>query len=300
VLLHASLAHLVGNAVVFAVVGLMLEPRIGPRWFAGVFAIGGLGGALASICVNPGNVPGVGASGAIMGVLGAAFFCGASAKAGPNGRKMQTWALRLLLPALIPFGGTGGDNHVDYACHLGGLLAGLATGVALQAAWTRGEDRPALGNAGAVIGGVSLVIALLAFTFGAQPGSAAPQPTSLIPEEDIPANLDIGTEKARALVQRYPRDPRAHLLRGYAFIEEGNDYADAEEQFRQALAAQDNPEAHVSPDFGKIVSALLALTVAYQGRPDSARAIGGPTCSFAAERYDSIHQAMVKAKICDE
>jgi hypothetical protein len=48
------------------------------------------------------------------------------------------------------------------------------------------------------------------------------------------------------------------------------------------------------------VSVLLALTVAYQNRPDSARAIGGPYCSFAAENHDNIYQEMVKAKICDE
>ncbi|MBV9045760.1 MAG: rhomboid family intramembrane serine protease, partial [Alphaproteobacteria bacterium] len=159
-MLHASWGHLIGNAVVLGIVGFMLEPLIGPRWFAGLYAIGGLGGALVSIILNDQTIPGVGASGAIMGVLGAAFVCGASAKAGPKGRKMQTWALRLILPALIPM---AADSHTDFAGHLGGVVAGLATGVFMLAAWTRGDDRPAFANASAGIGIVSVLFGILAF-----------------------------------------------------------------------------------------------------------------------------------------
>jgi rhomboid protease GluP len=88
--MHASLEHLVGNLIVLGIVGIMLEPLIGPRWFAALYVAGGFGGALASAFLNPPAIPGVGASGAIMGVLGAAFLCGASATAGSKGRRMQT------------------------------------------------------------------------------------------------------------------------------------------------------------------------------------------------------------------
>ncbi|HEY0106713.1 MAG TPA: rhomboid family intramembrane serine protease, partial [Rhizomicrobium sp.] len=97
-MLHANLSHLLSNAAVFAIVGFMLEPLVGSRWFAALYAVGGLGGALCALLLDPPDIPAVGASGAIMGVLGAAFLCGASAKAGPKGRRMQSWSLRMMLP----------------------------------------------------------------------------------------------------------------------------------------------------------------------------------------------------------
>src|ERR1700712_2270689 len=166
-LLHGSLEHLIGNAVVFAVVGFMLEPLIGPRWFGALFVIGGLGGGLLSACANDGGIPSGGASGAIMGVLAAAFIFGASAKAGTKGRKMQTWSLRLMLPSLIPL---AAESHTDYAAHLGGVIAGLAMGVVLWMLWSRKDDHPDLGSVGAGISLGGLAAATLAFVFMGQPG----------------------------------------------------------------------------------------------------------------------------------
>src|SRR6185437_7288879 len=93
-LLHANLSHLISNGVVLAVIGFMLEPLVGPRWFAALYAAGAVGGSLCSILLNAPDIPAVGASGAIMGVLAGAFLCGSSARAGPKGRRMQTWARR--------------------------------------------------------------------------------------------------------------------------------------------------------------------------------------------------------------
>ena len=299
-LLHASWSHLIGNGVVLAIVGCMLEPLIGQRWFAGLFIIGALGGALTSLFVNAPDIPGVGASGAIMGVLGAAFICGSSAKSGPNGRKMQTWALRLILPALIPF--SAGSN-TDYACHLGGVLTGITTGVLLLMSWERGDDRPAFGNFGAGVGALGLAIGLSAFLlFAGKPGNAAvvaDAASGLIPDAIMPEGIDVGTDKARDLVTRYPHDPRAHLLRGFAFLQYDHDLADAEGQLREALSEKDIANAHLTPDFAKTVTAILALTIAYENRPDEARAMGGPLCEFAADRLGNIHEMMQHKGICD-
>lgn len=298
-LLHASAGHLIGNGVVLAIVGFMLEPLIGPRWFAGLFAIGGLGGAVGSLLLDAPDVPGVGASGAIMAVLGAAFICGSSARSGPKGRRMQTWALRLILPALIPM---AADSHTDYACHLGGLLTGLAMGVFLLASWTRGEDRPAFGNAGAVIGLVSLLFGLFAFVlFGAKPGNAAVianAASGLIPDAEMPSGFAIDTDHARALLDKYPHDPRAHMFRGFAFLKDDHDLADAEEQFRQALSTKDLLAARLTPEFGQMVTVLLAVTVSYENRPDEARAIAAPVCSFAQAHMDDLYDTMHDRQVC--
>ncbi|MEI9887495.1 MAG: rhomboid family intramembrane serine protease [Rhizomicrobium sp.] len=298
-LLHASQGHLIGNAVVFAVVGFMLEPRIGPRWFAGLFVVGALGGGLCSILLNEQDIPAVGASGAIMGVLGGAFICGSSAKSGPKGRKMQTWALRLILPSLIPM---AADSHTDFAGHLGGVLAGLVVGVLLLMSWPRGEDRPAFGAVAAGIGAVGLLAGLLSFSlFAAQPGNAAvvaAAQSGLIPETEMPTGFEVGTERARELLERYPRDPRAHLFRGFAFLKQDHDLADAEEQLRQALSTKDLLAAKLTPEFEKIVTVLLALTLAYERRPTEAVAIGAPLCGFAQSHLGNLYDSMQEKEIC--
>ena len=298
-LLHANLSHLIGNAVVFAVVGFMLEPRIGPRWFAGLFVLGGLGGGLMSIAFNPADIPAIGASGAIMGVLGGAFICGSSARSGPKGRKMQTWALRLILPSLIPM---ATHSNTDFAGHLGGVLAGIFVGVMLLMSWPRGEDRPAFGAAAAGIGGIGLAAGLLSFLFFAgQPGNAAVVANAhsdLIPETAMPANIDVGTDAARDLLARYPHDPRAHLFRGYAFMTKDHDLADAEEQLREALSTKDLLAAQLTPEFEKTVTILLALTLAYEGRPTEAQAIGTPLCGFAQDQQGRFYDLMQEKGIC--
>jgi rhomboid protease GluP len=296
-LLHGSWSHLIGNAAVFGVVGFALEPLIGPRWFAGLFAIGALGGALMSLFVSPADIPGVGASGAIMCVLGATFLCGASAKSGPSGRKMQSRALFFILPALIPF---SGDTHTDFAAHLGGLLAGLATGVFLLLSWTRGELRPAFGTGGSTIGGAFLVIGLASFLlFAGKPSNAAvvaDAASGLIPEAELPHGLSVTSDRARELLDRYPGDPRAHLFRGIAFLQDDHDLADAETQFRAALDPDAIAHAHLEDSFRDTVTVLLALTLSYEGKPDLAQKYGAPLCTFARDMgdlYDSLHDRAI-------
>ncbi len=279
----------------------MLEPRIGPRWFAGLFVVGALGGGICSILLNPGDIPAVGASGAIMGVLGGAFICGSSARSGPKGRKMQTWALRLILPSLIPM---AADSHTDFAGHLGGVVAGLGVGVMLLMSWRRGEDRPAFGMAAAGIGVLGLVIGLFSFVlFAGKPGNAAvveTQNSPLIPEAEMPDNIDIGSDRARDLLARYPHDPRAHLFRGYAFMSKDHDLADAEEQLREALSTKDLLAAKLTPEFEKTVTILLALTLAYERRPTEAQAIGTPLCDFAQDQQGRFYELMQEKDICPQ
>jgi rhomboid protease GluP len=295
-LLHASQSHLIGNAIVFGIVGFMLEPLIGPRWFAGLYVIGGLGGAVVSVLVNAPDVPSVGASGAIMGVLGAAFVCGSSARSGPNGRRMQTWALRLIIPALIPF---AAGSHVDFACHLGGVLSGITAGALLLMSWTRGEDRPAFGGIAAVIGAAGLAFGVLAFALFAQGSNAAVvanAASGLIPETEMPPGY-VDSDRARDLLARYPHDPRAHFLRGYAFLKDDHDLADAEEQLREALQTKDLLAAKLTPEFERTVTLLLAITVAYENRPDEARALGSPFCADARGSF-SLYDTMKERGIC--
>lgn len=49
-LLHASFSHLISNGVVLGVIGFMLEPLVGPRWFAALYAAGAVGGFCVRSC----------------------------------------------------------------------------------------------------------------------------------------------------------------------------------------------------------------------------------------------------------
>ncbi|MGC3996981.1 MAG: rhomboid family intramembrane serine protease [Anaeromyxobacter sp.] len=71
--LHGDLLHLLFNGLALALGGAILEQLVGRWWFLVVYGLSLLGGSLASLAFNAPEVISVGASGAIMGVLAAAF-----------------------------------------------------------------------------------------------------------------------------------------------------------------------------------------------------------------------------------
>lgn len=73
--LHGSWLHLLGNMWFLWVFGDNIEDRMGHLRFPFFYLICGIAGALAHIYINPGaNIPSIGASGAISGILGAYFI----------------------------------------------------------------------------------------------------------------------------------------------------------------------------------------------------------------------------------
>ena len=135
--LHASPSHLIGNGLILLLTGLWLERLLGRAWFTAVYAVSAVGGSAASVLMNPSGPVSVGASGAIMGLLGAAFVCSFHVAAHENKGKMRFWTLRLMVPALIPSSG-----HIDYSGHFGGVLAGVAIGYVLQFVCPRPRTGP--------------------------------------------------------------------------------------------------------------------------------------------------------------
>ncbi len=304
-LLHGSVTHLVSNMIVLGLVGYFLEPLIGSRWFAALFVAGALGGDAGSVSMNAQSLPSIGASGAIMGVLGAAFVCGFHDKAGPNAQRMQYWSLRLALPALIPLAAGGGHHAVDYGAHIGGALAGLAMGIAFQILWPEDESRPGYANIAGGIAVAGLVAAGLSFALATQaPGATVNTigaDSGLIPEDQLPARAgDLSPEQAANLLARYPHDPRAHFFRGVVFLSGQMDFADAETQLRAALPDVDPKAVPMSEDFTKTVKVVLALTLAFEGKPDAAKAMGAPLCGYAAGDAElrKIYENMQQQNIC--
>ena len=117
-LMHANAPQLLVNGIVLYVAGRELERHLGRGWLALLFAAGALGGAAASAAALFGApVVSVGASGAIMGLIGALFAL--AGRLEPQGRKrLRRQAAQLVVPALLPLGSANHAFAADYAAAL--------------------------------------------------------------------------------------------------------------------------------------------------------------------------------------
>jgi membrane associated rhomboid family serine protease len=132
-LLHGGLGHLALNGVMLAVMGQVLERRLGPGRFLLLFAAGAAGGALVHLIIGGSpQVPLIGASAAVGGLYGAGFVLHRrGVNLGPNAQLLVALAglfiiinlLGLVLPIL---------SNVAYAAHLGGFIAGALTAARLR------------------------------------------------------------------------------------------------------------------------------------------------------------------------
>jgi membrane associated rhomboid family serine protease len=134
-LLHAGILHLVGNIGVQLETGVFFEREWGTMTWLLIYLASGVGSTILSVCLIP-NALSVGSSGAVMGLFGgklAEIVCRAcerrttvQQKAGHEMRKHQLvlcvgGVVLVMAFSFIPF--------VDWAAHLGGLLAGFTVGL---------------------------------------------------------------------------------------------------------------------------------------------------------------------------
>jgi len=118
--LHLNIIHILSNMYVLFWVGRLLEPAIGRNRFVAIYFTGLLAGSLGVLLVSPHN-PTAGASGAIFGLLGAAFT--EAQRRGVDQVRNQLLiliAINLALTLSLP--------DISIGAHLGGLIGGgLAT-----------------------------------------------------------------------------------------------------------------------------------------------------------------------------
>ena len=136
--LHGSFGHLFGNMLFLWIVGCMLEMGLGRLKYIGLYIIGGLMAVWGFwLAYMDSTIPLVGASGSIAGLMGAyaVLF---------NKKKVKIFYslgfyfnyLRIPAIILLPIwlGNEfyqlffGGDSHVAYMAHIGGLVGGAAFG----------------------------------------------------------------------------------------------------------------------------------------------------------------------------
>ncbi|MGE5463693.1 MAG: rhomboid family intramembrane serine protease, partial [Syntrophothermus sp.] len=135
--MHAGWLHLGGNMLYLWIFGDNVEDRLGHAKFLIFYLLCGIAATFAQVLVNPtSNVPNLGASGAIAGVLGAYLMMF------PGGRVSVMMGRGIIpMPALVvigfwfllqlfsSFGAANNTGGVAYMAHVGGFVAGLVLGV---------------------------------------------------------------------------------------------------------------------------------------------------------------------------
>ncbi|MBP9040713.1 MAG: rhomboid family intramembrane serine protease [Anaerolineaceae bacterium] len=131
--MHGGWLHLGGNMLYLIIFGDNVEDRFGHFKFLIFYLLCGIAAMFAQMAVDPySNVPNLGASGAIAGVLGAYLVLFPQ-------RRVRVLLVRWIvyMPALIVIGGwillqllssvgtAGATSGVAYMAHIGGFAAGI-------------------------------------------------------------------------------------------------------------------------------------------------------------------------------
>jgi membrane associated rhomboid family serine protease len=120
---HSGILHIGFNMLILWQLGTMLEPAIGRLQFGVIYFVSVLCGALGSLVIDP-NVPTVGASGGIFGLMAAAVVILRARGVDPMATGLPLWiGLNLLITFTIPNISVGG--------HIGGLFGGALAALAI-------------------------------------------------------------------------------------------------------------------------------------------------------------------------
>ena len=163
-LVHADPLHLFFNMYALYLAGPIVERWYGSVWFLVLYLVCAAAGSVASF-VFGGDVPAVGASGAIFGLFGVLLAANRLHHPVDRANRGLVSQLGFLVLLNLVFGFASG-GQIDNAAHLGGLFAGLWLGAAIQptgvptmsAMWRRNAGAPpatrtgpaALGPLGAI------------------------------------------------------------------------------------------------------------------------------------------------------
>ena len=114
--LHAGVVHIAFNMFALFILGTMLEPGIGTPRFLGVYFVSLLAGSFGALLLSPNEFT-VGASGAIFGLMSAAFIIA-------RHRGLEQLASQIGFFVIINLIFTFGVAQISVGGHLGGLIGG--------------------------------------------------------------------------------------------------------------------------------------------------------------------------------
>ena len=121
--LHVGFLHLAFNMFALYVLGTLLEPAVGRLRYGLIYFASLLAGSFGALLLEP-TAPTVGASGAVFGLMGAAFVVMRSRGINPMESGLGLWiGLNLLITFTIP--------NISIGGHLGGLVGGALAALLL-------------------------------------------------------------------------------------------------------------------------------------------------------------------------
>lgn len=124
IFLHAGIIHLGFNSYFLYIVGPQVEGTFGTLRFALVYFVAGLAGSVASYALTPNpQIPSIGASGALFGVIGALIPFMYLNKDVLSGARQRIMSIAQVIGINLLIGLAPG---IDNWGHIGGLLGGLA------------------------------------------------------------------------------------------------------------------------------------------------------------------------------
>ena len=279
IFLHADLAHIGLNSFALFLAGRSLEPLVGRWWFLALFFIGGLSGSLMSLLLNPPEIVSIGASGAIMALLAAGYLCSFRLPWGAARNQAQMQLISVLIPSLLPLAMLQTGVHVDYAAHLGGALSGGIAGLALFRIWPLDQPLPRFRQLAAVLAIVGVGSTVLSFGLVAQHYAFWAAAGNLMSDDEVAAaDQSKSVAETAALVQRYPPDPRAHLLHALRLLSTG-DAGGGEAELRTALVRNAALPGVFKPELDLELRGYLALALAQQDKTEEARDAARQACA---------------------
>ncbi|MGI8631006.1 MAG: rhomboid family intramembrane serine protease [Solirubrobacterales bacterium] len=163
--LHASFLHLGFNLFALYILGSLVEPMIGRARYLAVYGVSLLGGSFGALILDP-NVPTIGASGAVYGLLALAFFYARDRGFGGVASQIGLWLVfNLVITFAVPRISVGG--------HLGGLATGaLCAGLLLWAERSLDGRQARIASAAGLV--VLAVVSVAGALAAANAGSAGP------------------------------------------------------------------------------------------------------------------------------
>jgi uncharacterized protein len=133
IFLHGSIAHLMGNLFALIFFGIILEKTVGSNRFLGIYLVSGI---LANLVASNFYSSSLGASGAIMGIIGA------MAVLRPT---MMVWAFGLIMPmaaaavvwVVVDAVGIFIPSNVGHIAHLSGIGFGAIFGLLIRSRYEK-------------------------------------------------------------------------------------------------------------------------------------------------------------------
>jgi membrane associated rhomboid family serine protease len=115
--LHAGFLHIAGNMLLLFFLGRILEPGIGTPRFVALYLASLFAGSFGALLLSPDSLS-IGASGAVFGVLSAAFVIA-------RGRGVDALASSIGIIILLNLAFSFGVPGISIGAHLGGLVGGV-------------------------------------------------------------------------------------------------------------------------------------------------------------------------------